>query len=382
MTAVAGFSGAAVRVARVFNGMTQAELAERVSVSPGLIPRIEAGREPSETVLAAIALVLGFDVEFFRTPLPGEFTEQECFFRTRASTAMRVRRQVLARGTLFAIVARYLSQSLILPTYNVPERTCAVDDEIEDAADACRDAWGLGRDTPILNMARVLEHAGVLVTRLENAEESRKLDAFSRRGKEGEPSIVVLNTAKGSTSRTRFDMAHELGHLVLHHKVNLSLKMREAQADRFAGAFLLPRRGFGRDFWAGGTVDWTRLPDLKRRWKASYAAMIVRAYQLELIDAVEYRRAYKKLSRSGWVHGEPHEPEADRPELFRKAVRTLWEKKGMSVPQIAQDLRWTVPTFEAVTGLASTEPADGDGVLTLVGSPAVRRSSSKGEARA
>src|SRR5258708_40375904 len=100
-------------------------------------------------------------------------------------------------------------------------------------------------------MGRVLEHAGVIVTRLDEAS---KLDAFSRKGRAGGVTVVVLNTAKGSTSRTRFDMAHELGHLVMHSKPTLELADREKQADRFAAAFLLPRRGFAREFWSGGKV--------------------------------------------------------------------------------------------------------------------------------
>ena len=68
-------------------------------------------------------------------------------------------------------------------------------------------------------------------------QHSDKIDAFSRLGA---VSVIVLNTARKSTSRWIFDIAHELGHFVLH-SLGIPTKEKEDQADYFAGAFLLPR---------------------------------------------------------------------------------------------------------------------------------------------
>jgi Zn-dependent peptidase ImmA (M78 family) len=91
--------------------------------------------------------------------------------------------------------------------------------------------------------------------------------------------------------------AHELGHLVMHRHTAAGYADREKQADRFASAFLL-----------------------------------------DLINAVEYRRAYKAISARGWRKSEPHEPEPEHPELIKKAMTTLWERRKIGAPDIAAQL--------------------------------------------
>lgn len=358
-------SGDSVRVARVFRGLTQRELAEQVAASEATIWQIERGRTPKDSLLAALCLVLGFEREFFFQRLEDEFTESDCNFR-RSAAAERLRKRVLAHGTLFGIVVRHLQQLLSLPKYRVPDIPVSTLEDVESAAEQCRIELGLGERTPIVHMGRVLEHAGVMLTCLDHGSE--RLDAFSRLGRASGVSVVVLNTAKGSASRTRYDMAHELGHLVMHGRNIVTYAEREKQADKFAAAFLLPRRGFTREFWSGGKVNWPKMLDLKDRWKVSIQAMIYRAYDLDLIDAVEFRKAFKRISARGERKNEPNEPEQERPELFNKAMATLWQRKKISASDIAAQLHWSVGTFTDVTGLSveETKPQASDGVLSLV----------------
>ena len=347
--------------------MTLLELAQAVSASEAAIWQLERGREPNATLLEALGIVLKVDPRFFFDIVADEFTEADCNFRKGATSAERIRKRVLAQGSLFAHVALYLQQRLALPKYNVPQLDAVTAEQIEEAADGCRMYWGLGVDRPIGHMGRVLEHAGVMVTRLRD-DETAKLDAFSHRGQDGRLSYVVLNPAKGSSSRTRYDMAHELGHLVLHYgQREISYEEKEAQANQFAAAFLLPRTAVRREFhFRAGRVDFDHVFALKKRWKVSAQAILYRAYDLRLIDAVEFRRAYKMMSARRWIKDEPFEPNEEAPELFRKAVQTLWQRKGFGAERIAADLHWTVQTFENVTGLRSAPAApSSDNLVSL-----------------
>ena len=367
-------NGDSVRVARVFRGLTQRELAEQVATSEATVWQVERGRTPKDSLLAALSLVLGFDREFFFQKLEDEFTEADCNFR-RSTAAERLRKRVLAHGTLFGIVVRHLQGMLSLPKYKVPEFQVVTPADIEVAAEKCRVELGLGERTPILHMGRVLEHSGVMLTCLDQGSE--RLDAFSRLGRGTGVSVVVLNSAKGSSSRTRYDMAHELGHLVMHGRTRASYADREKQADRFASAFLLPRHGFAREFWSGGKINWSNMFALKSRWKVSIQAMIYRAYDLDLIDAVEFRKAYKAISARGWRKGEPHEPEQERPELFNKAMSTLWERRKIGASEVAAQLHWSADTFSDVTGLrdeGGSQPVDG--VLSILAMREKKRSRS------
>ena len=361
------FYGDNVRLLRVFAGKTQLELARDVSVSEAAIWQFERGREPSDTVRDALAITLKVKPEFFSERLPDELTERNCNFRKGSSSVEKVRKRVLAQGSLFAHVAVHLrdKQKLSLPKFNVPCLSAATFDEVELVAESCRKHWQLG-DGPIGNMARVLENAGVMITRLKK-DDGTKLDAFSHQGSNGSLSFVVLNPSKGSTSRARFDMAHELAHLALHHQSPLGLKEKEAQADRFASAFLVPRSAVMSEFRFGRRFDLDHILELKKRWKMSAQAIVYRAFDLRLINAVEFRRAYKLISARHWLREEPFEPQREVPEMFRNARQTLWQRKKIGTAQIADSLHWFVETFEGVTeyrsSTATTEP---DGVMSLV----------------
>lgn len=359
------FFGGNVRIARVFRGLSQEELAEKVYTSAATIWQVERdSRRPSDTLVAALGLVLGFEPAFFARAMPHEFTPDDCFFRARVSASERMRKKVLARGTLFADVVSYLQTSLALPPYNVPEYAASSHADIEKAAVRCREEWGLGIG-PVSNMCRALENNGVMVTQLTG--ESAKLDAFSSKPRGTDLGFVVISDAKDSATRSRFDMAHELGHLVMHRSDAPDLETREAQADRFAACFLLPGASFAKEFWSGGGVDWALAFRLKARWKVSVQAIVFRAFELGVINALEYRRAYKLMSARGWRTGEPHEPKAEQPELFTKAMRTLKERRGVEAGDIADVMGWTPQTFEDVTGWKPAAQPEGSGVrLALV----------------
>ncbi|MCC6678944.1 MAG: ImmA/IrrE family metallo-endopeptidase [Phycisphaerales bacterium] len=75
-----------------------------------------------------------------------------------------------------------------------------------------------------------------------------------------EREILVSETIAGQESRFRFTIAHELGHIVLHAKIQPEFRELaegdylaerfEREADRFAASLLMPLDAFGREFTA------------------------------------------------------------------------------------------------------------------------------------
>jgi Zn-dependent peptidase ImmA (M78 family)/transcriptional regulator with XRE-family HTH domain len=350
------FNSARLRIARLFKGYTQRELADRVAVSNALIGEYEKGRrEPKGDILDALAVVLDVDSAFFFRHDEDEFREEETNFRRRITATERLKKKVLAQASMFGIVVRYLAQFVRFPSFNVPSLPASSLDDVERVAEQCRQHWGLGLDAPIGSMARVLENAGVVLVRAD-FETATKVDAFSRFG---DVSVVVLNTEKGSASRTMFDTAHETGHGVLHRNARgLPLDRREAEADRFASAFLLPRDAFTEDYFAGGRGDWSYLFELKRRWGVSLQAIIHRAFDLRLIDAAEYRHRFRYISKRGWRSSEPDEPEPDEPELFRLALERFALDTGRTTGDLARELGMSRDLFQLVTGVMAESPSD------------------------
>lgn len=143
----------------------------------------------------------------------------------------------------------------------------------------------------------------------------------------------------------------------------------EKQADQFGSALLMPRAGFAREFPRGSRIDWSGLFRLKQRWGASVAAIVRRAYDLRLIDAAKYQRAYKYMAAQGWLKGEPEELEDELPELIPLSLAQLERHLGATALDVCKALRWTSDTFRTITGIAvpDYEPplADGGGVVQL-----------------
>jgi len=145
----------------------------------------------------------------------------------------------------------------------------------------------------------MLEDHGVIVIRLSLA--SARIDAFSVAF--ADRPVVVLASDKSDRGRSRFDAAHELGHLVMHGSDIWGMTEVEQEAHRFASAFLMPRDQIYVELPT--RVDWPALFELKRRWQVSLAALLMRARSLGRLSESVYLSAIKTASARGWRRTEP-----------------------------------------------------------------------------
>ena len=345
------FVGARLALARAFQCTTLATLAHVVSASFGLLGHYERGlrKNPRPDLVEALASALKVRPQFFFEPLDDPWLEEECSFRRRVATPQGLKRRARAHGTLIDLVLRELATMVKIPEYAIPSIAARDADAIERAADQCRYAWGLGFG-PIQHIGRVAERHGVIL--VQNLRHADQIDAFSRKGNH---SVIVLNPSRTSRSRWIFDVAHELGHFVLHEGVETGSKDTEEQANAFASALLLPRRAFTAEFLAR-PFSWGHVFGLKKRWTASASAIIRRAYSLSLMNPILYRRCYQHLSARGWLKAEPHEPQFVGPEWLASAFGIARDTFGVPQAELAKRVHLTTETFTAVTGEAA-EPA-------------------------
>jgi Zn-dependent peptidase ImmA (M78 family) len=196
----------------------------------------------------------------------------------------------------------------VLPQFDIPSDFREItNDDIENAARKLRDHWKLG-EIPINNLLRTAERAGIVVG--EFNLKVPQLDAVSTLYN-GVP-YVLLNTFKQSGSRARFDLAHEIGHLILHRSLtreDLSgedgkgiYDRLEEQAHWFAGALLLPPERFSNDLWA---PTFRCFEELKAKWKVSIQAMMHRAHDLNLITEKQYNWLNIAISKKNARSVEP-----------------------------------------------------------------------------
>ena len=262
--------------------------------------------------------------------------EEAYHFRKLIGTKTADKQSAIANGELLHRVMSFIDSKLKLPRYDFPVHDISTPEKAERAAERCRSHWGLGIG-PIGNMIRVVENAGAVVTTFEIS--TKEIDALSIASPRP---IIIMKKDEISACRARFGHAHEIAHFVGHDGQLTGDKGSEAEANRFAGAFLMPRSSFSKEFpkLRGGTqINWKALSELKLRWRVSKAGMLYRARQLGLLTEDQYRRAivghlYSKGQR--YVEDEdsliPHE----KPELLLNALRAMKERLAISIDDVAR----------------------------------------------
>lgn len=349
-----GFQGAKLRIARLLNGWTKADLANHLQVSRQFIHALEVGeKQASQDMVAALALSLKVQPSFFFTSLENEVKEEECHFRSRRSMPDKVADQIISFGTALELLVRFLDRELDLPSVDFPSLEAHTDEEVELAAETCRKHWGLGFG-PISSMIRVLENAGAVVTLFHG--DRHEIDALSMA--RARP-IVVRNTLKQAPGRHRFDLAHECAHLVIHQGISTGDHTTEGQANRFASAFLMPREQFLKEFPVMiGRLDWQAIYSLKGRWRVSAKAIIRRAKDLGLIDDVQYASGNRFLNSSGQAKNERYDENIpfEEPELLRMAVAAYCSAASISSAELAKKVGMTPSLVETLSGLKERSP--------------------------
>ncbi len=347
------FYGERLRNARMFRGLTLTELAKRTDISKQSLSLYENDNNvPDYSRVRALAIELNFPFEYFFQKDNYISKTETTYFRSFASatkkdrTAQSIKLEYVAK--MYEILLEYIS----FPEMNLPsidfvgyddvfecESIDAVQ-EIENIADQVREYWGIG-SAPIKDLQYLLEKNGIIVTGFDTNED--KIDAFSQRTIVENDDVYFIAVALGDRpeGRIRFDMAHELGHILLHPWsedletiTKEEFKARERQANMFASAFLLPKDSFGKDV-ASYPTDLKYYLFLKNKWKVSIQAMIYRAHQLNIISDNQYQYLMRQVSKHGWRLKEPGDvPYPLNENIFQGAIDILIEQNIFTAKDI------------------------------------------------
>lgn len=335
------FVPARLTLARKRRGLTKGELAAGSELSSKSISSYEAGlTEPGPETVERLARTLRFPVEFFSLPEPPQLEADRVSFRSLRSMTAAERGMVLSAGELTIELDRWIDQRFARPEADIPDvRTTTP----EAAAEALRAEWNLGYK-PISNLIHLLELHGVRVYSL--VHDSRRVDAFSFWW--GEQPFMFLNTIK-SAEHSRFDAAHELGHLVLHRHGGPTGREAEAEADRFASAFLMPRA----DVIAAAPrwVTEASVIQAKHRWGVSAMALIYRLHTVGILTDWHYQKMCIRF-RGKYGNAEPEEMQRESSQLLEKVLAEL-RRERMTRRDIAGALHVNPEDVrEAMFGLA------------------------------
>lgn len=321
------FNPARLTLARQSQGWTKTALAREVDITSRRLGDYEnRGDKPPPVTLAALARALDVPEGFFFGPEVHH--PSNVSFRSLRSMTAGVRDIALAAAAMTVEVADWIDHRLELAAVQLPADLAGADPVM--AAGVLREQWGLGLQ-PAPNLVHLSELMGVRVFAL--AVPHRSLDAFSFW--EGETPFVLMN-ARGTAERRRWDIAHELGHLLLHagaHHIPTD-RGREDEADAFAGALLLPAEGIRRDAVRLAVLDDIR--HYKLRWKVSAVSLIRRLHQLGYFSDWQYRNLIVEASKANLRRVEDDIPAETSPTL--SLVLSELRARGLGPRSIAEDL--------------------------------------------
>ena len=349
--------------------MSRDQLAEAADTSRQLIYRYESGSvTPRAETLIRLGVALNVSPEFFFA----EATRREAYkpflrhFSSKTSD-----KELTAVDHQFHWVrdaVAYIEDLVVLPAINLPDFSPPSDPreikstEVDEAAKALRRHWGFG-DGVIQNILKLVESKGCIV--VSGLVSSEAIDAFSMPTQSGRP-FIVINFHDSTAPRRRVDVAHELGHLVLHRNVDKRFRemnpethrLIETQAFRFASAFLMPEATFR------SSVPFVNLDALllaKQQWGLSVGAMLHWAADLKMVDAETAKRLWINLGRRGWRKEEPFDDliPLERPRILADALRTIRDSDSISLQLVCRKLGLYPNDLERFAGMEEGELALG-----------------------
>lgn len=346
-----GEVGERLRRLRVGAGLAQAELAQRTGQSTGSVSMFENGRLPlTDEVVEAFARALGCTSDYLlagaREPLASK-----PWLRAYADASKKAVDRAVADSVTALDLAERAGLKRVpdtLPLFYGDRRD---EESIEVFAIEVREAAGIEPDAVVPNAIRAAERLGCVVLPMDD-ELGRHLGLSLRI--DGTPVIRVARASNDAAKhvpgdRQRFTVAHELGHLTLHHATPPPDTPEQAatiekEAHRFAGAFLAPGDALMSDLERlGGRVTLSTLSSLKAVWGVSIKSLVVRMQQLGVIGEDQARSLYKQISARRWNKSEPIPVGNEDAIWLRRAV----EKRSHNTSR---------PTFEvaSLVGLSTS----------------------------
>lgn len=206
------------------------------------------------------------------------------------------------------------------------------------------------------NLVFYLEKAGAFIIEKSIGD---TIDAYSVWSEDDTP-YIILGNIKKSAVRRNFDLAHELGHLLLHYKTEFNMldrenyKLKEEEANTFASEFLMPATPFSEDI---STLTRVSNPksylELKKKWLVSIQAMGLRVRSLDLMSYQQLRYFFISINKYGYKKREPLDDKIpiDKPMKIKSIFKLLFEKEVLTLQGLMDEIKVDLEFLSMITGI-------------------------------
>ena len=360
---------------RIMHGYSRKQLSEKLNVTEQAIWQYENNyTSPKMQIVNDLKSIFNVKSKFFyksdvlnRYCEPSNIPVMNIAYRSKIKNVISKTQAEAKHIEYLDSFVNYLTTKLSLPTQRIIQlrdevinylNTTSDDREVQisTVAEIARSKLGFRDDTND-DLMFLVEKSGIFIFEKAIGEE---IDAYSLWTNSDRP-FIILGNMKRSSVRRNFDIAHELGHLLLHYKVeftNLDTKEHkniENEANLFAGAFLLPKKSFLQDM---ETVSRVTTPDayldLKKKWKTSLQVLGYRAANLGILDSKNHRNFYAALHRKDYLKREPLDESLSiqRPHKIKSIIDLVTKKELIDLREMMEkDWMVEVQFFNRITGI-------------------------------
>lgn len=352
-----------IRRARVLKGLSLQQVADELGdITKQALSKYEKGRDtPNSTRLIRLAEVFGVEPEFFFRTDTVDLGKVDF----RKHSALGKRQEEAIRETVREHLERYLAIEACFPRERLgnefrqwQEKFAASSrEEAEQAAEQLREDWQLGTN-PISNLTEILEENGVKVISIDAHE---KFDGLCALVNEGQDAVIVSNSERPG-DRQRFNLAHELGHLVMRMPEELEdTKEEEYLCHRFAGALLFPAEQVKSTFGeCRSRVFFKELVFAKEEWGISIQATMRRLVDLEVVSQSYYRDFCRLLRVRGMVRHEPGTVKSETAYRMSQLVYHALAEEIITPSRAAEILQVSLAEIENVLANEYEEGRDAE----------------------
>lgn len=342
-----------IKEAREASGFTPEIFAEHLDVTRQAVAQYETGQTaPSGEIMGKIIALTAQPPSFFVTHRERPGCEAMPFWRSLKRMEAHHRRRITRRLQWARDITSFVEKFIEVPEVKLPSLDFDLreDDEeqIERAAESLRDFWGLGRG-PIKDLASTLEDNGIILVReLVNCPDMNAVSVW-----QGGRPFILFSAEVTSGPRSLFNLAHELGHILLHAGAEVSIKNIdhiEKQANRFAGAFLLPRESFSQEV-LGTSINYFK--SLKSRWGVAISAMAYRCKDLQIFNVNQHAYLMKQMNIMKIRKVEPLDDsiKVEDPSILAESIKMLVHHGVQTRDQIESALCLNMSDVESICGV-------------------------------
>ncbi|PHR93304.1 MAG: DNA-binding protein [Robiginitomaculum sp.] len=325
--------GDMLRLARQRLGIRQGKAAEAVGVTQPVLSRVENGlSEPDQTFLDNAARAYDVPQSFFdvKQSVYGPPVSVHPMLRSKANLSGLELEMITAELNIRIFhLSKFMDAVDFSPSLTIPTLDIETYNNPAEIAGVLRAHWQIPSG-PIKNLTALAEQAGIIVAFSDFGGASVSGVTFRIPGK---APLILLNKSHPA-DRTRFTLAHELGHVVMHSFPNHDM---EKQADAFAAAFLMPEYDI-REAFRGRRVGLHLLATLKPEWKVAMQALLYRANTLKIIDYNQNRYLWQTIAKNGWRKREPAETEFAHEEttVLPAIIKAQFSELGYTLGELAK----------------------------------------------